>query len=206
MNSKIYTIGYSSFERDYFAEILAEHNIGAVIDVRSSPYSEYYSDYDRPELEAFLISRKIYYRNYAHEFGARQENTDYHSSEGYVDFEKFALSQQFREGVDRLINAMRMGYVFVLMCAEKNPVNCHRAILVSRAFHDRGCEVRHILPLGEPITQKDLERELLEMYFSDRAQGDLFTGYRTDDELIQEAYRLQNAKIGWRPATNKEGQ
>ena len=88
------------------------------------------------------------------------------------------------------------------MCAEKNPIQCHRAIMVSKVFHFKGFDVIHILPNGKTITQSQLEEELLNVYFPQRKQLSLFqTSNMTDEEYICEAYRLQNKKIGYR----KEG-
>ncbi len=169
--------------------------------MRSTPFSEHHAEYNSPDICAFLKQKGILYFSFAKEFGARQENIKYYPL-GYMDFEKFARSKVFCDGVNRVIEYMKAGCIFALMCAEKDPVNCHRSILAGRAFYRRGVAVIHILPDGE-ITQKDLERELLDMYFPYRSQGDLFTGYRTDEELITEAYRLQNEKIGWRQGTEQ---
>ena len=195
----IYTIGYAGFTVDEFADALISRGVFAVIDVRSTPFSEYHTEYNSPDICAFLKRKKILYFSFAKEFGARQENIKYYQL-GYMDFEEFARSKVFRNGVKEVFEYMKAGCIFALMCAEKEPVNCHRSILAGRAFYELGAEVIHILPDGE-ITQKDLERDLLDMYFPDRRQGNLFTGYRSDEELIIEAYRLQNEKIGWRLST-----
>lgn len=72
------------------------------------------------------------------------------------------------------------------MCAEKDPIDCHRAILVSRAFYESGCNVVHLLPENKTCTQEDLNNALLERYFPDRDQFSLF-GNADEDELIKEA-------------------
>ena len=54
----------------------------------------------------------------------------------------------FQNGVNKLIKSMEQGYVFALMCAEKDPINCHRAIMVSRYFSKLGYMVTHIEPNG----------------------------------------------------------
>ena len=197
MKETIYTIGYSGFSRDDFADVIASFGVNAVIDVRSKPYSEHNPEYNAPAMNEFLGARGIIYRNYAREFGARQENREFYSAEGYMDFEKFAQSSQFQEGVKRILHAVKLGYRFALMCAEKDPITCHRAILVARAFHENGLNVIHIMPSGN-ITHEELERRLITKYCPESSQGDLFGGFKTEREILNDAYRKCNAEIGWR--------
>ena len=83
------------------------------------------------------------------------------------------------------------------MCAEKNPIDCHRAILISRAFQKDGCRVIHILSDKRTCTQEDISAALLDKYFPNREQISLF-GNSTDESLIEEAYRKRNAEIGYK--------
>lgn len=195
----IYTIGYTGFSLEEFIGILKYYTINVVIDVRSLPYSERYPDYNKNNLEKTLKNNGIYYRNYITEFGARQENTEFYSSEGILDFELFAKSEQFLKGVNKICNSVAMGYNVVLLCAEKNPIQCHRAILVSRVFSDLGYSIIHLLPNKQITTQKQIEVELLNKYFPGRDQLNLFSGSNmTDEECLAEAYRIQNKKIGYK--------
>ena len=202
MPATIFTIGYAGFTVGEFLDALSAHGVGKVFDVRSCPFSHYRPEFDAPAIEKTLAENGIAYRNCAREFGARQEDREFYAAEGFMDFEKFAASPQFRDGVNMVLEVMSES-VPALMCAEKDPVNCHRSILVAREFHNKGCEVVHLMPDGETLTQEELERELLDMYFPDRRQGNLFTGWLSDDEMIAEAYRLQNEIIGWRLTESK---
>ena len=87
-DNTIYTIGYAAMSIPEFIEKLKEYNIACVIDVRSSPYSAFKSEFNRGALNETLKANGIYYRNYSEEFGARQENTDLYPN-GYLDFEMF---------------------------------------------------------------------------------------------------------------------
>jgi hypothetical protein len=86
------------------------------------------------------------------------------------------------------------------MCTEKDPLDCHRAIMVARAFNLAGVEVKHILPNGNIQIQAVLDKRLLEKYFPDRGQLSLFTydNGMSDDEYIRRAYRKRNREIGYR--------
>lgn len=199
MNNIIYTIGYTGFSAYEFINVLRDREINVVIDVRSTPYSERYPDYNKENLERVLKSNRIYYRNYIKEFGARQDNRNFYSSEGYLDFEVFSKSEQFLSGVEKIENSVAKGYKIVLLCAEKKPIQCHRTILVARAFHKLGYKVIHLLPDNVTVTHKEIEIQLLNEYFPNRAQIDMFsTDVKTDEEYLNEAYKIQNKKIGYR--------
>jgi uncharacterized protein (DUF488 family) len=196
MIKTVYTIGYSGFKINDFIEELHKHGINLVVDVRSKPYSQFFSEYNKEKLEAFLKGEKIYYRNFADEFGARQTNNSYFTH-GYMDYELFSQSNSFLNGFDKIVKALEMGYKPVLMCAEKDPFNCHRAILVSRAFSLNGYNIEHLLPNNETITQSIIERRLLDWYFPQRNQLSLVDEVKSDDELIIEAYKKRNQDIGY---------
>ncbi len=99
MIDTVYTIGYSGFLINDFISTIQSNNISLIIDVRSQPYSQYFSDYNKENLQHKLESIGIYYRNYVTEFGARQDDRQYYSNSGYLDFELFAKSPSFLNGV-----------------------------------------------------------------------------------------------------------
>ncbi len=195
--SEIYTIGYSGFKLEGFISVLKSYNINGLIDVRSTPVSKYYTDYNKQELSVSLHKNEIAYRNYKYEFGARQTERKYYPN-GYLDFELFAKSERFQEGMSRLISAMPYGFRFALMCSEKDPIFCHRAIMVAREFNERGVLAKHILANGSTCTQLDIENRLVDMYFPDRDQFSLFGSPLTWDEMVSESYIQQNKRIGYR--------
>jgi hypothetical protein len=130
---------------------------------------------------------------------ARQENVNFYSEEGCLDFELFAQSEQFLSGVEKIKNSVEKGYNIVLLCAEKEPIQCHRTILVARAFSDLGYKIIHLMPDNQTKTQKQIEQELLNKYFPNRGKMTLFsTSVMSDEECLVEAYKIQNKKIGYR--------
>ena len=85
------------------------------------------------------------------------------------------------------------------MCAEKHPSECHRAILIAKAFSDRGHEITHLKPGGITLSQHDIDNELLEKYFPDRAQASLFDeDNKSEQEYIDLAYKMRNDEIGFK--------
>ncbi len=188
----VYTVGYSGFGNDIdaFIRSLQFFGITALIDVRSTPYSSFFTAFNKEALEASLNHVGIVYRNYAKEFGARQEDKCFYPH-GYLDFELFAQSSPFQEGIAKVVKGINTGYVFALMCSEKEPVTCHRTILVARAFSELDYEIKHILPDNGIKTQKAIEDELLALY-----PRTLFDDESIDDVTL--AYQKQNQKIGFK--------
>lgn len=116
-----------------------------------------------------------------------------------MDFEKVAQSERFNIGVKNVILGLEQNNNIALMCTEKDPIDCHRAILVARAFELRGIEVNHILSDGTLQNQRKLDERLLDMYFPEREQLSIFNynDIPDDDEYITRAYRKRNEEIGY---------
>lgn len=191
---EIFTIGYVSFTPEEMAHVLQKHGITCVVDVRSDPHSSYYTQYNRENISAFLNRRGILYRNYAASFGARQDDLAYYP-EGYLDFSLFTRSDRFREGVKKIESGMAMGYRFALMCAEKDPMTCHRAIMIGRALKEEGFSVRHLIDQEKIETQEEMEQ---------RGIGNQLSLF-PEEQLIDDFYRKQNRKIGYRLDSEMEG-
>ena len=90
----IFTIGYSPFPLPTLIQLLHQHNISVLIDVRSVPYSAHFPDYSLTPLRHHMKQESIVYRNYAKEFGAKRENPS-EDTNGIADFQKVARSSQF---------------------------------------------------------------------------------------------------------------
>lgn len=196
MNS-IYTIGYSGFSIEQFISILNRYEIKCVIDVRSNPISNHYIEYNKEILEKTLAKSDILYRNYAVQFGARQENQRYFT-DGYLDFTKFVKSDMFLDGVKKINAGINQNYSFVLMCAEKDPITCHRCIMIGRTFYEDGYKVNNILSNGSIELQSQSEQRLLNYYFPNRNQISLFDDGLNEKEMIAISYQLRNKEIGYR--------
>ena len=198
MKKKIYTIGYTTFDIDNFIKELKEHKITCVVDVRSVPKSGYYKDFDSDVLENRLKTEGILYRNYAFEFGARQEDKTLYPN-GYLDFEIFSKTDNFKQGVNKLESGIKLNQTFALMCAEKDPYNCHRCIMVSRFLKEYDFEIVHIVGHNQFVTQKEIEARLMKEYYPNRNQLSLFSEDNlSNEECLLCAYRKRNKDIGFK--------
>lgn len=196
--NNIFTIGYSSFVLEDFYNTLVQYGIKAVADVRSSPYSKIYFDFNRNNVEKYLKSKSVYYVFLGEECGARTDEEKCFV-DGVVDFSLVAKLSKFQSGIDRILQGAER-FAIALMCAEKDPATCHRAILVSRALRQKDVVVRHILADRSIETQVELEKRLLKLHKLDQAHM-----FKTSDELLDEAYERQGKKIAYR-ASDEDGQ
>ena len=195
----IYTIGHSSHPAEFFLELLQTHGVDCIVDVRSTPASQYNPQYNKPVLANFLKFNNIMYLHFGKEFGARHTNSALHSDDGKVNFEKVQATEAFREGVRRLEEGVEKGFFPALMCAEGDPLDCHRFSMISGYLEERGFEVRHILKDNVWVAHEELEQELLKRYAKKLPQPTIFEPNITREDQIRAAYRLHNQQVGWSP-------
>lgn len=198
---KLYTIGHSLHSIDRFIELLNDYEINCVIDVRSTPFSKFSPQYNTNEIKKILKDNQKYYIFMGEEFGARRSETALYDDNGFLDFEKVIKSSLFQLGVKRVKDGLHKGYNISFMCTEKDPFDCHRSMLVGRAFSDEKFEVLNIHEDGSLETQAELIERLLNYYFPNRNQASIFDileGEQSKEELVYEAYILRNKDIAYK--------
>jgi uncharacterized protein (DUF488 family) len=195
MTGELYTIGHSNHPLERFIELLKGHNITAIGDVRSQPYSRFNPQFNRETLQKALQQHKIAYVYLGKELGARSDDPGCYV-EGKVQYSRLAQTDLFQQGLDRLRKGMEM-YRIALMCAEKDPLMCHRTILICRHLRVDDIELKHILEDGQLEDNRESEERLLKVL--KLPQRDLFT---TTAEFIELAYDIQSEKIAY--AANKD--
>ena len=187
----IYTIGHSKHPIDRFIALLQPHGIDALADVRSTPYSRFNPQFNKEKLQTALAAAGIRYVFLGEELGARTKDPSCYEEEGRVSYARLAQTEPFRKGIERLLTGMQQHRI-AIMCAEREPLECHRTILVSRELERAGVPVTHILhdgslePHGQLMTRLAAELNLV--------GTDLF---RTPDELIEDAYEKQGSRIAY---------
>jgi uncharacterized protein (DUF488 family) len=155
----IYTIGHSNHPIDRFIALLQQHGIDAVADVRSTPYSRFNPQFRKEKLQAALAAAGLRYVFLGEELGARSKDPTCYDEGGRVSYVRLAATDLFHRGIDRLLAAMR-SHRIAIMCAEREPLECHRTILVSRELERAGVPITHILPDGSLEPHRDAMRRL----------------------------------------------
>jgi uncharacterized protein (DUF488 family) len=189
---KIYTIGSSTHAIENFILLLNKYKINAVVDVRSVPYSQHTPQYNREMLISVLKGKSIYYLDFSKEFGARRKENDAYTN-NRVDFKKVTKLPDFICGIKRVNTGLLKGYTIALLCTEKNPLDCHRFSLVSKALIDTlNVNVDHILFNGEVLDHHDLEKKMLHDF---ELSGDIFNDYEVQ---LEGAYKKISNKVAWK--------
>ena len=184
----LFTIGHSNHSLEAFIELLQRHGVTAVGDVRSHPYSRYVPQYSREPLKIALARQGIAYVLLGKELGARSENPSCYK-QGKVQYDCLARQPQFAEGIQRVTKGMKQ-YCVALMCAEKDPLECHRTLLVERKLHEAGLK-GHIHADGSPESQ---DAGISSSRRVQVPEGDMF---KQRDEFISEAYAIQGERVAY---------
>ena len=143
---RLYTVGHSNHECEKFLDLLTPHQITAVADVRSQPYSQYTPQFNRETLEAALGRRRIKYVFMGKELGARREERECYVG-GQARYDLIAGLPAFLQGLERLRRGAKTQRI-ALLCSEKDPLACHRTILVCRQLRGEFA-IEHILEDGD---------------------------------------------------------
>lgn len=189
---QLFTIGHSTHPQTKFLELLIHHRITALCDVRSTPYSRSNPQFNRDCLKAYLRLHLIEYVFLGKELGARS-NDPFCYEHGKVQYDRLAQTDLFRHGLERVEKGAQK-YRVALMCAEKEPLECHRTILVARHLVERGVTVHHIHEDGELEAHPDALRRLAQMFNLRCDEHDMFC---SPNEMWNQAYRLQENRIAY---------
>lgn len=209
MRNQLFTIGHSNLDKDSFVSLLNQHNITALADVRSSPYSRYLPHFNKDNLNHKLSNLGIKYVFLGQELGARPKDRNCYI-EGKAVYEKIAKTSLFSKGIERILKGCQ-SYNIALMCAEKDPITCHRAILVCQHLKQFPIQINHILHDGTLETHQQLEKRLLKIHnlappgTEKLIQLNLFDSLPDQapcqtlslEESLTEAYRRQGNKIAY---------
>jgi uncharacterized protein (DUF488 family) len=187
----IFTIGHSVHELEDFIGLLARHQISALADVRSQPFSRI-EHFNGPVIAAVLKARGIKYVPLGRELGARRDEQECYV-DGQAVYERIAQLPKFQEGIDRLIRGASEHRI-ALMCAEKEPLDCHRTVLVCRNLRPHGLQIQHILANGELENHADSEKRMMKMM---GIGPDLFQLDVAESELIEQAYEARGRQIAY---------
>ena len=190
MTKMLYTVGHSNHPIEKFIELLKVNGITAIGDVRSHPYSRYFPQYSQNAIKNLLKQNSIAYTFLGKEFGARSEDPSCYKN-GKVQYERLAALPIFAEGVKRVLDGMKR-YNIAFMCAEKDPLSCHRALLVGRHFYEHGIPTSHIHANALLESHEDMESRLLEA--CKLPEGDLF---KSRSDYIHDAYLLQGDRVAY---------
>jgi uncharacterized protein (DUF488 family) len=196
----LFSIGHSNISAERFLAMLQNAGVNAVADVRTVPYSRQFSWFSQKALAASLSAAGISYAAMGDALGGRPRD-DSSYRDGVADYEAMAAQPDYQAGLGCLLDAAARSRVCV-MCAEREPLDCHRCLLVARSLAERGLAVGHILHDGAIEPHVATEQRLLRFGGQSDEQGcDLFaSGQR---ERLAAAYRRRARAVAFRRKTPK---
>lgn len=186
----VFTVGHSTHSLGALVALLRQHCVTVLADVRSAPYSRFNPQFNRETLKQKLLDHGIKYVFLGRELGARSDDRSCYEN-GRVQYARLAHTDLFHNGIARVIRGAGK-YCVVLMCAEKEPLECHRTLLVARALAERGVVVKHILGNGRLESHEAAMERLLDLVGLPRQ--DLF---RSKEELLAEALVRQEERVAY---------
>jgi uncharacterized protein (DUF488 family) len=194
----LFSIGHSNVPADRFIAMQRAAGVTVIADVRSTPFSRFCPWFSQKNLAPLLAQHSIGYAGYGAELGGRPRDPLLYR-DGVADFEAMARQADFHSGLDRLVaDASRQRVC--MMCSEREPLDCHRCLLVARALAARGLNVGHILHDGGVEPHAVTEQRLLTL---EDDGGNLFvTG---QNERLAAAYRQRARAIAYRSKTGRTG-
>lgn len=230
-------------------DMLKKHDINFLIDVRSVPFSKQYPQcnadnlkvagkhfciryVNMPELGAKVSSEQDVFSKASDIFfeqevfpiakSYRPEKTELCRDDEVVDFHKFRHDEYFISGLRRIEDAYDKNFTLCLMCSEKNPMDCHRYFLVSKALEQRfgdWLEIRHIIEKADGsigyISNYDLDKRLEKFVcekkhlLSPMFKDDILVNYfgETEQEKINDfCDRYWNLLHGWKRSNYKNNE
>ncbi len=193
MKPVIYTVGHSVHTAEYFLELLNAAGVSSVIDVRSIAASRFNSQFIKSRLAAFFEANGSRYFHLPEEFGARKKELELLDQIGRVDFEKVRASENFQSGINFLKHEVDLGFIPALICAEADPLVCHRFSMISVALRN-DFNVLHILKDKRIMENAEMEKMLIKKFQKKLPSPTLFE----EEAPLKIAYRLMNDRIGYK--------
>jgi uncharacterized protein (DUF488 family) len=186
----LYTVGHSNHSEEKFLDLLQQHGIEVLVDVRSQPFSRYSPHFNDSHLRRSLRDAGIQYLFMGDTLGGRPEGDEFFDEAGHALYHRIAESPAFLAGIERLQRGAAEHRV-AIMCSEEDPAICHRHLLVARVISGRGIGVLHIRGDGRLESEEQIARH--------QNQGLLFA------ELADESWKsLRSVSPKHRPPSSSE--
>ena len=160
------TVGHGALALDDFLALVAGAGVRTLVDTRSHPYSRWVPHFSRETLRAATADQPFRYRFMGDALGGRPDRRDFYRPDGAADYEAIARQPFYLDGIGRLLDFVREGAA-CLLCAEEDPLHCHRRLLVGKTLLERGITVRHLRKDGAIET----EAQVRERFARERPQS-----------------------------------
>ena len=161
MPPQLYTIGHSNHTAAKLLSLLDPHDITLLVDIRSTPYSRHLPHFNRETFQAFLASHGIQYIHMGDTLGGRPTDPRLYDAQGQVSYAAVRQTPAFQTAVNHLLEISSTTPT-VLLCAEGDPLTCHRTLMVTADLETKGTDALHITRTGATTPHRQLIDALME--------------------------------------------
>ncbi len=151
----LHTLGHSRHAIEAFAELARRHGVGVIVDVRGQPYSRFNPQFNRERFRDALAGHGIDYLWFGDRLSGRPKEPEFHGPDGKVLWDKLRRWPALHEGLAEVFERAA-GARLALVCAEEDPMRCHRRFLLTPPLVERGARVLHIRGDGRIVSEDDL--------------------------------------------------
>src|SRR5438876_7538005 len=95
----LFTIGHSNMNIEAFLELLHQHGVEVLVDVRTAPYSRFCPQFNGPELRQAAEASGLRYHFAGHVLGGKPPDEALRGEDGTPDYDKIAATEQYNEGL-----------------------------------------------------------------------------------------------------------
>jgi len=198
---RVFSIGHSDHTLALLVDLLRRAGVTAIADVRSQPFSGRLPQFNRAELERGLRSARIAYVFLGDLLGGRPQQPSLYDDAGRVDYFRVRGTTFFQEGLDRL-GRVAAKHPVAMLCAEEDPLDCHRGLMIAPALVERGIAPGHLREDGSLETTAAMEKRLLALTKVDDGSMDgLFAAALTPEDrrqMLAEAYQIMGRRKAFR--------
>ncbi|WP_417827560.1 DUF488 family protein [Thalassospira sp.] len=185
----IFTVGYAGHDRTSLLALFKAHRITAVADIRTFKRSSYWTAFDSDAFGPFLRENGIAYVFMGDVMGGKPQDPGLYP-DGQLDYGLMAARSDFKSGIDRLVSGAEK-YRICLMCAEKDPLDCHRTLLIAPALRAAGIDLCHLVD-GRVETQSETDARMIALNGGD--VPDLFAQAEPDPDAEAKLARARQIK------------
>ena len=188
----IYMVGHSNHPLELFETMLQRENISIVYDIRMIPFSRYVPQYNQTTFPDTLKEWNVEYR-YFSDIGPRVEgDTPLYDKNGF-NYNLALTRERITTGLKKLSDELQEDDRVAIMATKREPLECHRFLILSRVLQEMGHTIEHILP-DETVSTVDLEEKMVKSLHRRVKRGTVTLPEEPYDTL-EFAYFAQSEKI-----------
>ena len=151
----VYTLGHSRHSIDEFVALARQHGVRTIVDVRGQPWSRYNPQFNQDAFKDALSQSGLAYRWEGERLSGRPKDERFYGPDGKVNWQALSRWPALAEGLDD-ITALAETTPLALVCAEEDPLQCHRRGLLTAPLVERGVRVLHIRKTGGIDSEDDV--------------------------------------------------